>query len=91
MKSEIKIPNYLKKYSTEAGLTIMALATIIGLVDIPDHTVKVAYITPQPIKYGNVNGVNQETNPMRREKEENSTEYLSYSEAERTPSRSKRF
>lgn len=91
MKTDKNIQKNIMKYYGEIGLTIMALATMIGVIDIPEHTSRPAAAFIQPSKYSTFNQYSDNTNPLRREKEENATEYVSYSEAERTPSRSRKY
>jgi hypothetical protein len=91
MKTNTNISNSLLKYSSEIGLTIMAMATMLGIVDIPEHTYKAVPVTLQTSKYSTFNQNYQNSNPLRREKEENATEYVSYGEVERTPSRSGKY
>lgn len=91
MKKETNIQEFIKNHTSDVGITIMALATLVGLVDLQEHTVRPVVITSQPSKYSNVDQLGDDSNPLRREKEENAKEYISYSEAERTPSRSRKF
>jgi hypothetical protein len=91
MKNTKTSQNLLQRYSSELGVAIMTLATVVGMLELPDHSVNTRYILPgQPIKV-TVNDMNDMTNPIRRDKEDTNQEYVSYSESQRTPSRSGKY
>lgn len=70
------------------GMLLMTAATVFGMVEVPDHIGR-AVLPSQPILA--VAGQNGDDNsPMRREKDEVSTHYISYGVTQRTPSRTGR-
>lgn len=89
-KQKINTTNeLLSQIGLNAGLTLMALATAIGIVEIPDH-LKVRTEALVPVR-ANMSQINQEIsqeNSFRREREESGPNYISYSVSQRTPGRS---
>jgi hypothetical protein len=77
----------LAKIAEKATIIIMTLAAVFGLVDIPSRVSTRAVVPGAPVF--SMSLVNTElNNPMRREKEEAGVHYVSYSETQRTQSRS---
>ena len=85
-----KIDTEISRYAKELGLGLMTLATVVGMLELPSHTIGRAVLS-SPTTSLNSNNSNQLNNPLRREKEENTIEYVSYSESQRTPSRSGKY
>jgi hypothetical protein len=67
------------------GMALMSIATIVGMVEVPEHNTK-AVLTSRPVFA--FAGANEMGNPIRREKEsEVGAHYVSYSSFQRTPGR----
>lgn len=86
--------NSIKTQSEEiaqnVGIVLMSAATILGMVEVSDHQkIKIA-LPNQPI-LATAGDVSQDSNPMRREKDEVSNHYVNYSTNLRTPARSGRL
>jgi hypothetical protein len=73
--------------SQRLGLSLMTLAATVGMIELPNHLNGRIVLPNQPV-YVRVADNAQANNPLRREREENVTHYISYSVAQRTPSRS---
>jgi hypothetical protein len=90
---EIKIPKIdidaLGAVVQRAGLVAMSAAMTLSLLELQDDTKKVVMPT-QPVPIWSEAGQNNDNNPIRREREETAPHFISYSEVQRTPSRSGR-
>jgi hypothetical protein len=85
---KIKIDSQINKYAREAGLVVMTFATMVGMLELPSHTVNRVVLPTQVMSFAsNSNNSSELNNPIRREKEETTSEYISYSESQRTPGR----
>mgnify|MGYP001548700578 CR=1 FL=1 len=71
------------------SMAAMTAGIMLSLVEVPDHG---RVVLPNQQTFSPVGALsNEENNPVRRERgEESAPHYISYSEAERTPSRSGR-
>ena len=65
----------------------MTVATLAGLVEMPDRPFKVALLAPAYATAGESKGAN----PLRREREESGPHYISYSATQRTPGRTGKY
>lgn len=74
------------KIAGQAGLILMTAAVTLGMLEMPDHTNSKIVLPNQPAFA--FAGDNQENNPVRREREESAPHFISYSEVQRTASRS---
>ena len=77
----------LKKISSHLGIFLMTAATAISGLDLAGHTkVQVALLSRPAtvLQEENINDINS----LRRERDETAPHYISYSETQRTPSRS---
>ena len=75
--------------ASKLGLAMMAVATMAGLVEVPEHGIKKAVLSSQPIFA--FAQQSRDTNPLRREREEAGPHYVSYSAFQRTPGRTGKF
>lgn len=74
-----------------SGYLLMAGAATLGMLEFPDHLKREAVVPNQPVfamAVQNGQEPGQAANQMRREREEVAPHYMSYSVAQRTPSRS---
>lgn len=71
----------------QLGLTLMAVATLAGLVEMPERPHKGAVLAPAYV----LTGDSSESSPSRREREEAGPHYISYSASQRTPGRTGRI
>lgn len=75
----------------QSGYLLMAAAATLGMLELPEHTARQSVIVPnQPVfamAAQNGQEPGQAGNQMRREREEVAPHYMSYSVAQRTPSR----
>jgi hypothetical protein len=90
MSAKTKIGNstidQLGKVAGQAGLILMTAAVTVGMLELPDHTNSKIVLPNQPAFA--FAGENEENNPVRREREESAPHFISYSEVQRTASRS---
>jgi hypothetical protein len=80
----------LNQVAAQAGLILMTAAVTLGMFELPDHPNSRIVLPNQPALA--LAGENNEeaNNPIRREREESAPHFISYSEVQRTPSRSGR-
>ena len=69
------------------GFALMSIATVAGLVEMPERPQKAALLIPA---YA-VTSQSSDSNPLRREREEAGPHYISYSATQRTPGRTGRY
>jgi len=88
-KSQKSIFDQISPIAQQAGLIVMTAAATIGMLEMPDHTGSKIIVPNQPaFAFAGENQLNDEqNNPMRREKEDVESHYISYSVAQRTPAR----
>lgn len=79
--------NTLSHLANQVGIAAMTLAAVVGMVELPGH-MNSRVILPSQYKFVAETGESELNNPLRREKEDTEQHYISYSEAQRTPSRS---
>lgn len=73
----------------QSGFLLMAAAATLGMLELPDHPNRQVIASSQPVFAAVRNPDDQgSANQMRRERDETVPHYMSYSVAERTPSRS---
>jgi hypothetical protein len=78
----------LTKVGADIGITLMSLATVIGMVELPNHP-NSRIITPGRVAFSMATAEDEGlNNPLRREREESAPHYSSYSVTQRTPSKS---
>ena len=87
---ETKIKDNFSKYATDIGIGVMTLATVVGMMELPDHATN-RYILPSQTIRVEPNGPSELNNPLRNEREESAQVYISYGESQRTPSRSGKY
>ncbi len=95
MSNKTKSPQTATDKLTEAakqgGIILMAAAATLGMLELPDHTPARAVVVPNQPAFAmaarDINGQNQTTQILR-ERYEAAPHYVSYSESQRTPSRS---
>jgi recombinational DNA repair protein (RecF pathway) len=78
----------IAELSRQAGLLLMSAAVTMGMLELPDRSTRVVLPTQPVFAWANEKEQNQNT--LRRESEETDQHYISYSVAQRTPSRSGR-
>jgi hypothetical protein len=81
----------LTEIARNTGLIIMTMAATAGLVEMPEQHEKRAILTTQPVYAFGGPQSNEDSNPLRREREEAGPHYISYGIAQRTPGRTGRF
>jgi len=88
--SKIKTIKTFQDYSLETvqklGIVMMATATLLGLVEIPEHGNRVNMLAQPSFAYASQHSENGST--LRREREESAPHYISYENTQRTPARS---
>ncbi|HUY85416.1 MAG TPA: hypothetical protein VMU97_02780 [Candidatus Dormibacteraeota bacterium] len=74
----------------QSGFLLMAAAATLGMLELPEHPNSKIVLTSQPVfAFASHNVEDQgQANQMRRERDETVPHYMSYSVAQRTPSRS---
>lgn len=63
----------------------MTAAATVGMLELPDHPNARIVVPSQPALVAVTSG--EDTNPLRREREETAPHHISYSETQRTPGR----
>ncbi len=83
--SQINIKNNKNTYKIWQGIgvTLMSIAALIGLVEVPERPTKAILFTPAYV----FSSESHDVNPLRREREETSPHYVSYNASQRTPGR----
>ena len=76
----------LRNLSAQVSVMVMAIATTLGVMDMQDHQSVKVIIPNQPTFAFETNNT-ELNNPIQREREESAPHYVSYSVAQRTPSR----
>ncbi len=72
------------------GLAAMSAALVLSVLELPDDAKRVILPSqPAPV-WANSGDNSNDNNPIRREREETAPHFISYSEIQRTPSRSGR-
>jgi hypothetical protein len=85
-----KMPlDQLGEIAAQAGLILMTAAVTLGMLELPDHTNGKIILPGQP-SFAFAGDNEEANNPIRREREESAPHFISYSEVQRTPSRSGR-
>jgi len=79
----------LNEVASQAGLVLMTAAVTLGMLELPDHTNSKIILPAQP-SFAFAGENEEANNPIRREREESAPHYISYSEVQRTASRSGR-
>jgi hypothetical protein len=91
MSAKIKIKDspvdQLGKIAGQAGLILMTAAVTLGMLELPDHT-NTKIVLPNQPAFAFANNNAEANNPIRREREESAPHFISYSETQRTASRS---
>jgi hypothetical protein len=92
MSTKTKTPNktqQLSDFVQQAGFLLMTAAVTVGMLELPNHpNSRIALPNRPALAFANDN--EELNNPLRREREEAAPHYISYSEVQRTPSRSGR-
>jgi hypothetical protein len=70
----------------QLGIVLMAAATLLGVVEIPEHNNRLNMITQPTYTFAAEHFNNGST--LRREREESAPHYISYETTQRTPARS---
>ena len=74
----------------QLGLIVMSAALTLSVFELPDDAKKIVLPNkPAPV-WAEAGGQGNDNNPIRREREDTTPHYISYSEVQRTPSRSGR-
>ncbi len=88
MSQKIKINNKdLANVSRQLGFALMTIATLAGLVEMPERPLKAALLAPA---YA-INSQSGDENQMRLERQEAGPHYVSYNATQRTPGRTGRY
>ena len=79
----------LYQVAQQGGLLLMSAAVTLGMLELPDRPNSRVILPSQPaFAWANENEELNNGNTLRRESEETAPHYISYSESQRTPSRS---
>lgn len=92
MSKTKKSKNYseaLTEAAQRLGLAAMSAALVLSVLELPDDAKRVI-LPSQPVPAWANAGENNDNNPIRREREETAPHFISYSEIQRTPTRSGR-
>jgi len=81
----------INQVAMQAGLVLMAAATTIGMLEMPDNPDKRVVLPNQPVlATATVTPGNEQGSTLRREREETAPHYVSYNLSQRTPGRTGR-
>lgn len=83
----------IQDIASNAGLLLMTAAATTLMLEVPDHPNARIALAPQPV-FANPPGQiaeQENSNSMRREREETGPHYISYSVTQRTPGRTGKF
>ena len=80
----------ITEIAQQAGVILMSAAVTMGMLELPDHQNSKIVLPNQPALEVAGEHTNETNNPIRREREEAAPHFISYSEVQRTPSRSGR-
>lgn len=81
----------ITEVTRQVGLLLLSAAVTFGMLEAPDHATTRIILPSQPVfAWANENEDINNANTLRRENEETEQHYISYSVAQRTPSRSGR-
>jgi hypothetical protein len=87
-KNTVSSTEKMRNLSAQLGIILMSAAATIGMLEMPDHSKAQILVPARAVfAYANENS-NDPANSIRRERDEEAPHYLSYSETQRTPSRS---
>lgn len=89
-KKQKTVTDKIALAAKQSGFLLMAAAATLGMMELPDHPNKRVIAVNQPAFAFAARNTQDEGqgNQMRRERDETVAHYMSYSVAERTPSRS---
>jgi hypothetical protein len=90
MFDKIKKLKMTNRVAFDVGTTLMAMATVVGMLELSTHSINKVIAPLQPVYVAN-HSSSDFSNSMRREKEEAGTVYVSYSESQRTPGRAGKY
>ncbi|HSX47761.1 MAG TPA: hypothetical protein VLF63_03230 [Patescibacteria group bacterium] len=94
MSNKTKIQNKntttVKNIYKNLGLLLMTSATALGLVELHNHSKNQAVVNTRPV-FAFQEESNNNLNSLRTERNETVPHYISYSETQRTPSRSSKY
>ncbi|HTB48607.1 MAG TPA: hypothetical protein VK712_00830 [Verrucomicrobiae bacterium] len=86
-KTTPNLPAALTELGRQAGILIMAAAVSFGMFDHSSNRV----VLPGRVALAPASENEELNNPLRRESQETAPQYISYSETQRTPSRSGKY
>lgn len=88
-KNTRNVTDKLVDAAQNAGLLMMTAAVTLGMLELPGQDKRVI-VPNRPVfeLAENSEAINPNNNPLRREREETGPHYISYTVAQRTPSRS---
>ena len=81
----------MKQLISSLGILIMTAAAMVGSLELPDHSINGVVMPTNQVKIGASNDLGSLNNPIRRETEDSSQMYVSYSESQRTQPRSSNY
>jgi hypothetical protein len=88
-KTKISKSTQIAELSRQAGILLMSAAVTMGMLEMPDRASRIVLPTQPVFAWANQNEQGNQ-NTLRRSSEETEQHYISYSVAQRTPSRSGR-
>ncbi|HSX46234.1 MAG TPA: hypothetical protein VLG27_04525 [Candidatus Saccharimonadia bacterium] len=82
-------PEKIEQAAGRVGIVLLAGAATLGLLDMPNQPEKRVVLPSRPVfAFAENNFESENVNPIRREKEDTETHYVSYSVVQRTAPRS---
>lgn len=76
----------ISSLASQLGILLMSVAAVTGMLELQDHPTNRIIIPGQP-NLAMANELNELNSPIRREREDSSPHYISYTVAQRTHSR----
>ncbi len=80
----------LTEAAQRLGLAAMSAALVLSVLELPDDAKRIILPSQPAPAWANAGENNDDNNPIRREREETAPHFISYSEIQRTPTRSGR-
>lgn len=89
---QYKIKSIIKIELNSLTTLIMSIATILGMLEITyTGPNKISLLSTKTVAYVRVSPSQNDSNPVRRERDEVDTQYVSYAESQRTSPRSSKY
>ncbi len=86
-KKTTTITENINAIAMQGGLVLMAAATTLGMVELPEHLNKSIVLNQPAFAMASNSSEAEQSSPIRRERDETAPHYTSYNIMQRTPGR----